>query len=57
MEKAGALAPESWWDARLSRLGVRGPFAHDVVLAVTVTVLMVLAAVGTSENCRIAVST
>ncbi|WP_156043815.1 sensor histidine kinase [Cellulomonas sp. URHE0023] len=47
MENRGALAPESWWDARLSRLGVRGPFAHDLVLAVTVTVLMVLAAVGT----------
>ena len=33
-------APGAWWDARLTRLGVRGPVARDALLAVAVAAVM-----------------
>ncbi|MBF0687385.1 MAG: sensor histidine kinase [Cellulomonas sp.] len=47
MESPRGVAPEAWWAERLSRLGVRGPAARDLLLAVAVTVLMVGVALAT----------
>ncbi|WP_354058256.1 histidine kinase [Dietzia sp. 2505] len=32
--------PGAWWDARLTRLGIRGPVARDALLAVAVAAVM-----------------
>lgn len=37
----------SWWDARLSRLGLRGPLARDIALAVVAAVFMLAIAAAT----------
>ncbi|GIG40796.1 sensor histidine kinase [Cellulomonas phragmiteti] len=47
METSRASAPGAWWAQRLSRLGVRGPVAQDLLLAAAVTVVMLLFAVVT----------
>ncbi|PTM86426.1 sensor histidine kinase [Dietzia psychralcaliphila] len=36
-------APGVWWDARLTRLGVRGPVARDALLAVSIAAVMAVA--------------
>ncbi|WP_228549540.1 hypothetical protein, partial [Dietzia sp. SYD-A1] len=33
-------APGAWWDARLTRLGLRGPAARDALLGVAIAVVM-----------------
>ncbi|KGM13532.1 sensor histidine kinase [Cellulomonas bogoriensis] len=40
-------APGAWWDARLTRLGVRGPLARDALLAVTTATLMAFVVIAT----------
>ncbi|UZN02848.1 sensor histidine kinase [Cellulomonas sp. S1-8] len=47
METARAVVPEAWWAERLSRLGVRGPLARDVLLSAVVAVVMLGITLGT----------
>lgn len=47
MQTVPAATTTTWWAARLSRLGVRGPVARDVLLSVVVAVVMAAVTVGT----------
>lgn len=49
MDTTPVTSTGTWWDARLSRLGLRGPLARDAAFAVVLAVLMLLGVVATLE--------
>ncbi len=49
MDTTPVTSAGTWWEARLSGLGLRGPLARDTALAVVAAVLMVLIAAATIE--------